>query len=702
MITSIRTTLGASFADRVESVDTKISEVLQSAIVDSDEESFTIQSQRLPAPDETLKLIAGVGSLHMACLRQNLADLRFASNMKHVGLAIHNYHATYGQLPRDVVDGNDKPLLSWRVAILPFLNEGELHDRFRKDEPWDSDYNVKLLEEMPDVFRNRDGHQTLKTSIQWVTGKGTAGSAKTFADIKDMGTTLGIVESSEPVQWTQPTDFVFDSVAPTAGLREQGSAAIMYDGSIAYLSPGTAPDVLRSAFMVNGHQVDLSVLDEGSPLPSRRSKPEAVQLGENEFLQTLSKLNSGDPRDVLNALDRLSTSLPDARSALVVRSATPLLRSESPLVRWKALRTIDVWKTPGVVDWKALAGLLDDRHEANRWLAIRILGEFPEPELCKAMLRLPAQDWQVFGPVLDNNYANIAVDSALPLLGDRDPSVRAYAASLVGAVGNDRHRVAVQKLLNDDNEMCREAAKVSLERLQKKGPLQQAVNEFDGDFVAAINKVAKDVFLDEHGDIVGIDLGFHNPELSLIHSDFPLLAKFPKLRSLDMTDARVTADGVAHLVGLPLEHLQIDYCHRLDDTISPSLKRLSSLKVLKLTETNIGDETLNALKTLRNLRELDLAKTRISDAGVLHLTNMHQLTTLDLSGNRISDAAISALAGKNQLRQLFLHDTWITDASIEHLSTLKSLEFLNLRRTRITEQGLARLKKVLPTCDVVN
>ena len=48
-----------------------------------------------------------------------------------------------------------KPLLSWRVHLLPFLEENELYEQFKLDEPWDSPHNIKLLDQMPADVQKR-------------------------------------------------------------------------------------------------------------------------------------------------------------------------------------------------------------------------------------------------------------------------------------------------------------------------------------------------------------------------------------------------------------------------------------------------------------------------------------------------------------------------------------------------------------------
>ena len=77
---------------------------------------------------------------------------RSTNNLKQIGLAFHNFHETNNHFPADIRSKDGKPLLSWRVAILPFLGQGELFNEFRQDEPWDSPHNKALIAQMPAVF----------------------------------------------------------------------------------------------------------------------------------------------------------------------------------------------------------------------------------------------------------------------------------------------------------------------------------------------------------------------------------------------------------------------------------------------------------------------------------------------------------------------------------------------------------------------
>src|SRR5947207_661102 len=75
-----------------------------------------------------------------------------AANLKCITIAFHSAHDANGVLPGDIIGKDGKPLLSWRVAILPYLAEKKLYDEFKLDEPWDSKHNIKLLEKMPKPY----------------------------------------------------------------------------------------------------------------------------------------------------------------------------------------------------------------------------------------------------------------------------------------------------------------------------------------------------------------------------------------------------------------------------------------------------------------------------------------------------------------------------------------------------------------------
>ena len=75
------------------------------------------------------------------------------NNLKQMALAMFNYESATGAFPKPALTDKDgKPLLSWRVAILPYIEQNGLYNRFHLDEPWDSPHNKELIKEMPQTF----------------------------------------------------------------------------------------------------------------------------------------------------------------------------------------------------------------------------------------------------------------------------------------------------------------------------------------------------------------------------------------------------------------------------------------------------------------------------------------------------------------------------------------------------------------------
>jgi hypothetical protein len=141
-------------------------------------------------------------------------------------LAIHCYESVNGHLPPAAVkDKQGHPLYSWRVLILPYLEEDNLYEQFHLDEPWDSPHNLTLLEKMPKFydspFGGRDGNGM--TRYQVPVGPGTILERDDLASDQipnGTGHTIMIVESATPVPWTKPADPNYDPNQPLPQLTE--------------------------------------------------------------------------------------------------------------------------------------------------------------------------------------------------------------------------------------------------------------------------------------------------------------------------------------------------------------------------------------------------------------------------------------------------------------------------------------------------
>jgi hypothetical protein len=184
------------------------------------------------------------------------ARARSVRNLKFIGYAMHMFtRQNGGRLPAAAVRKGGKPLLSWRVAVLPFLEERTLFERFHLDEAWDSPHNASLLEEMPSVYTPviPEGTTPYATYYQGLVGRGTLfdGEEGTkVTDVIDAGSpTLMVVEAGHPVPWTKPEDVPYDAAGPLPMLGGQfadGFYAGFADGSVGFLGREIAPERLRT------------------------------------------------------------------------------------------------------------------------------------------------------------------------------------------------------------------------------------------------------------------------------------------------------------------------------------------------------------------------------------------------------------------------------------------------------------------------
>ena len=116
----------------------------------------------------------------LALLAEPISQARAAAqrqqqqnNLKQIMLALHNYHDTYTHFPPAVViDPQSKVARSWRVELLPFLDQSLLYQQYKKDEPWDSEANKKVLALMPAQYRQPSQGASTNTAIVAAYGKG--------------------------------------------------------------------------------------------------------------------------------------------------------------------------------------------------------------------------------------------------------------------------------------------------------------------------------------------------------------------------------------------------------------------------------------------------------------------------------------------------------------------------------------------------
>jgi hypothetical protein len=173
-------------------------------------------------------------------------------NLSQIGFALHDYHDQHKQFPPWAACNQDgKPLLSWRVLILPFLQQGALFAQFKLDEPWDSAHNRKLLNKMPAVFA-APGIKTKEpglTYYQGFVGQGAGWELNPSANqlygarcLRMPGNfpdgtsnTIMVIEAKEPVPWTKPADLPYEKGKPLpaiGGVFKDRANVVLFDASV--------------------------------------------------------------------------------------------------------------------------------------------------------------------------------------------------------------------------------------------------------------------------------------------------------------------------------------------------------------------------------------------------------------------------------------------------------------------------------------
>ena len=169
-----------------------------------------------------------------------------AMNMRKLIEAMHAYHDVHGKFP-------SSGQLSWRVQILPYLDELALYQEFRQNEPWDSPHNIKLLPRMPKIFA-APGIKTKEpsaTHYQMFTGPGTIFDAK--RDLAKGEDGLAIVEAFAADAWTKPTDLVYDAKKPLpklGGVFAHGFHVGFIGGNVRFIREPVNEAFIRSSMII--------------------------------------------------------------------------------------------------------------------------------------------------------------------------------------------------------------------------------------------------------------------------------------------------------------------------------------------------------------------------------------------------------------------------------------------------------------------
>ena len=208
--------------------------------------------------------------------RAALDRIQAQNDLRQVAHAIDQYERANGSRPASAAflapDG--KPLLSWRVAVLPFLEHGALYAQFELDEPFDGPHNAAVARDhpMPRLYdvpgapappgftrvvgfaAERKGRRVPMPAFDL------AAPGLRLADFKDGPfNTVQLVLAETPVPWTAPADLPFEVGANHSALLHwpanwgRTTAVATADGKAQLVPADTTPARLQALLTRDGN-----------------------------------------------------------------------------------------------------------------------------------------------------------------------------------------------------------------------------------------------------------------------------------------------------------------------------------------------------------------------------------------------------------------------------------------------------------------
>jgi hypothetical protein len=217
-------------------------------------------------------ILAAIGSWFCVAVRE-ARDAAIAchaqSHLNQLQLALRNYHAMHGCFPPAyLADTEGRPAHSWRVLILPLIEQEALYKAYRFDEPWNGPNNMKLVDRMPEIFHMpSEPDSTAITNIVAIVGPATAFPGPKSTRINDftdgLDNTILLTEiAASDIAWLEPRDLraeemsftVNDKEKPSISCsRRRGPYVVFADSIHTYgVSPALRPDTLKALTTIAG------------------------------------------------------------------------------------------------------------------------------------------------------------------------------------------------------------------------------------------------------------------------------------------------------------------------------------------------------------------------------------------------------------------------------------------------------------------
>jgi len=208
-------------------------------------DSPSASSEQEPSATEKEEPKPVYEKIEHARLAKTATQMKNSNNLKKVAIGIHVFHNVYSQFPigeSPIIKYRDgQPLLSWRVHLLPFVEEDGLYKQFKLDQPWDSPDNLKLLDQIPKVYQNLDykglGSHTTVLAINGPGAVFNPGEKLHMRNVTDGTSQTVLVINAGPdkaVPWTKPQDLTYqpDAIIKSLGDVNDPFMVMFADGAI--------------------------------------------------------------------------------------------------------------------------------------------------------------------------------------------------------------------------------------------------------------------------------------------------------------------------------------------------------------------------------------------------------------------------------------------------------------------------------------
>ena len=202
------------------------------------------------------------------------------NNLKQIGLGLFNYvdASENSAFPPPVLYSDNGTPYSWRVAILPYIEQQPLYEAYHFDEPWDSPANRIVLENMPATYNepasdNDPTHADYFAFVGPTTLLGMPGEPTMISRIRDgTSNTIAVVGVERAIPWTKPEDIPIDPdfQAPLPELRGPYPdlfIALFADGSVRSIKKSIDPNTLKSLITRAGGEVITMEVMSGNSIP---------------------------------------------------------------------------------------------------------------------------------------------------------------------------------------------------------------------------------------------------------------------------------------------------------------------------------------------------------------------------------------------------------------------------------------------------